>query len=204
MFSNIADVARRLVQFTAKLRNSKIPECGVRVARDSAVDLPFVGVRTLLADGIDVPLDYAKKTGSIQETVRKIRLAENGVIAGDEADEILSIMRDVRETTLEVGTEAVSVRLRQILLPVGQNAIERDSYLSVTPLESTGFSALLRKKLAVLERKKPKFRKGILPFGGSNPRNVGAWGVESQNPIVFLAPDEHEDDQLEKDEEYFN
>jgi hypothetical protein len=55
--------AAKLVHFSGKTINSNVPACGVRLARDSALDLPLVGVRTLLADGVMVPLDYTQNAG---------------------------------------------------------------------------------------------------------------------------------------------
>lgn len=187
-------IAGRLVHFTIKITHSKAPACGVRVSAAAALDLPLVGVRTLLADGVIIPLDHAKKLPGVPQVARQIWDAESGHEAPPPAapPQILGLMRAVRETAHEEGTGSVSVRARQVLLPIGADAAQTDAYLAITPLASTGFSVVLRQKLDALAhqkgRKKTWFGKGFLGFGGGDSRNVGTFAAAARTPLVFLAP----------------
>ncbi len=181
--------ASRLVHFSSKTVNSNAPPCGVRVSREGGLDLPLVGVRTLLADGVAVPLDYTRNAGKTATLVKQMRL-----VASDQAPEDVSAdhLRDIRRVAAqataaayEEGTEWVSPRLRQLLLPKGQG-----EYVAVTPLGSSGLSAVLNQKLEALPERRKQFRHALLGMGGSNPQNVGALVREMRNPLLFAAPTE--------------
>ena len=182
--------AARLVHFSGKTVNSNVPACGVRIERDCGLDLPLVGVRTLLADEVFVPLDYTQNAGKTATVVKQMRLAGNGEIPETvPEDQIQAIRRVVAEATVsayEEGVEWVSPRLRQILLPK-----DGGQYVAVTPLGSGGLSALLNKKLAAMPERRKKFRHALLGIGGSNPQNVGSLVREMRNPLLFFAPGEN-------------
>lgn len=182
--------AARLVHFSSKTVNSNAPPCGVRVGRDRALDLPLVGVRTLLADGVTVPLDYTRNAGKTATVVKQIRQAASGEPPEGVPSEHLAAIQEVtaQATTsvYEEGVDQISPRLRQILLPKGQG-----EYIAVTPLGSSGLSALLNQKLTALPESSRKFRQALLGFGGSNPQNVGALVREMRNPLLFKAPAEN-------------
>ncbi len=182
--------AARLVHFSGKTVNSNVPACGVRIERDCGLDLPLVGVRTLLADGVSVPLDYTQNAGKTATVVKQMRLADSGEIPETVPEaQVQAIRRVVTEATVsayEEGVEWVSPRLRQILLPKGGS-----QYVAVSPLGSGGLSALLNKKLAALPERRKKFRHAWLGIGGSNPQNVGSLVREMRNPLLFFAPGEN-------------
>ena len=180
----------RLVHFSGKTVNSNVSACGVRVGPESGLDLPLVGVRTLLADGVAVPLDYtqnAGKTATIYKQLRWVESAEAPETAPTEqVQAIQRFMVEAKTSAYEEGTENLSPRLRQILLPKGDG-----QYVAVTPLGSSGFSAVLNQKLAEwAEQKKPPFARGWLGLGGSNSQNVGGLVREMRNPLLFRAPPE--------------
>ena len=179
--------ASRLVHFSSKTVNSNAPACGVRVARESTLDLPVVGVRTLLADAASVPLDYTRNAGQTATVVKQMRLAQNEQPPEGVQAEQLQAIRDTTESATAVayeeGTDWVSPRLRQILLPKGKG-----EYLAITPLGSGGLSVLLNRKLEALPERNKKFRHALLGIGGSNPQNVGALVREMRNPLIFRAP----------------
>ncbi len=178
--------AFRLVHFSGKTVNSNAPPCGVRVGRDGGLDLPLVGVRTLLADGAFLQLDYTRNAGKTATLVKQMRLADSGE-APETAptEEIRRVVAEATVSAYEEGTEWVSPRLRQLLLP-------RDpgEYVAVTPLGCGGLSALLNQKLEALPERRRKFRHALLGIGGSNPQNVGALVREMRNPLLFSAPRE--------------
>ncbi len=182
--------ASRLVHFSGKTVNSNVPACGVRIERDCGLDLPLVGVQTLLADGMSVPLDYTQNAGKTATVVKQMRLADSGEIPETVPEDlVLAIRHVIAEATLsayEESVEWVSPRLRQILLPKGG-----DQYVAVTPLGSGGLSALLNKKLAAMPEHRKKFRHALLGIGGSNPQNVGSLVREMRNPLLFSAPGEN-------------
>ena len=179
--------ASQLVHFSGKTVNSNVPACGVRISQEGGLDLPLVGVRTLLADGALVPLDYTQNAGKTATLVKQMRLADSGAVPETvPAAQIQAIQRVVAETTVsayEEGTDWVSPRLRQLLLPRDQG-----DYLAVTPLGCGGLSTLLNQKLAALPERKSQFRHALLGIGGSNPQNVGALVREMRNPLLFFAP----------------
>lgn len=182
--------AARLVHFSGKTVNSNAPACGIRVGRDSGLDLPLVGVRTLLVDGVAVPLDYTRNAGKTATVVKQMRLAESAdppeVVPVEQLRTIQRIGAEAAITAYEEGTDNVSPRLRQILLPKSDG-----QYLAITPLGSSGLSAVLNQKLAALpEQKKAPFSRALLGMGGSNPQNVGALVREMRNPLLFRSPDE--------------
>lgn len=183
--------ASQLVHFSGKTVNSNVPACGVRVGGDGGLDLPLVGVRTLLADGIAAPLDYTQNAGKTATLVKQMRLADSGEASETvPADQLADIRRVVAEATVsayEEGTDWVSPRLRQLLLPRDQG-----EYVAVTPLGCGGLSALLNQKLAALPERKRQFRHALLGIGGSNPQNVGALvREEMRNPLLFSSPREN-------------
>lgn len=178
----------RLVHFSGKTVNSNAPACGVRVGQESGLNLPLVGVRTLLADDVAVPLDYTQNAGKTATIIKQTRLAESDEASeagpAEQLEAIRHIAARAKESAYEEGTEHVSTRLRQILLPKGDG-----EYIAVTPLGSSGFSAVLNRKLSALaERKKPPFPRALLGMGGSNPQNVGALVREMRNPLLFRSP----------------
>ncbi len=178
--------ASRLVHFSGKTVNSNAPACGVRVGRDGGLDLPLVGVRTLLADGVFVPLDYSRNAGKTATLVKQMRLADGGEAPETApAEDIRRVVAEATVSAYEEGTERVSPRLRQLLLPKGEG-----QYVAVTPLGCGGLSALLNQKLAAMPERRRKFRHALLGIGGSNPQNVGALVREMRNPLLFSAPRE--------------
>lgn len=181
--------AAKLVHFSGKTINSNVPPCGVRLTRDNALDLPLVGVRTLLADGVMVALDYTQNAGKTATVVNQMRSAESGQTPDTVDDEHKqAIQRVVAQATVsayEKGTDEVSPRLRQLLLPKGPG-----DYIAVTPLGSSGFSAVLNQKLAAQPEFGKRFKRAWLGIGGSNPQNVGVRSLvqEMRNPLLFKAP----------------
>lgn len=188
--------ASRLVHFSAKTVNSNIPACGVRISKNKVLDLPLVGVRTLLGDNAGVPLDYTKNAGKTAKIVKQIRGAERGEIPEgiqpNQVQEIVKIAAQATATAYEEGTDWVSPRLRQVLLPKDDG-----SYVAASPLGAGGLSWLLKQKLQTLEEvrtaeKKPAaFKQAFIGIGGSNAQNVGGLVRDMQRPLMFRAPTEN-------------
>ena len=181
--------AEQLVHFSCKTVNSNAPPGGVRLNATAALDWPVVSVRTLLAAGVDIPLDYTKNTGKTATIVKKMRqvaLDETPKnVAPEQVQALLAVVKQATATPYEEGTAEVSTRLRQILLPQGPGC-----YVAVTPLGSTGFSAVLNRKIIELRKREPdwRWRRGYLGYGGSNPQNAGSLVREMRTPLVFQAP----------------
>lgn len=178
--------AAKLVHFSGKTINSNVPACGVRLARDNAFDLPLVGVRTLLADGVMVPLDNIKDASKVR-CVNQMRLIADGqapdTVAVEDRQAIQRVLSQATTSAYEEGTDWVSPRLRQILLPK-----DSGDYVAVTPLGSSGFSAVLNQKLAAQPESGKRFKHAWLGIGGSNTQNVSALAHEMRNPLLFRAP----------------
>jgi hypothetical protein len=179
--------ASKLVHFSGKTVNSNVPACGVRLGPESALDFPVVGVRTLLADGVIVPLDYTQNAGKTATFVKQMRLAVSGeapeTVPTDQVQAIRRVATEATVSAYEEGTDWVSPRLRQLLLPKGTGA-----YVAVTPLGSSGLSALLNQKLTAQPEFGKRFKHALLGMGGSNPQNVGALVREMRNPLLFRSP----------------
>lgn len=180
--------ASRLVHFSSKTVNSNAPPCGVRVSREGGLDLPVVGVRTLLVDGVAVPLDYTK-LGKAGPIVKQLWFVGSGQAPEAMTQQIRDIQRVTDQATqsaYEEGTEWVSPRLRQLLLPK-----DGGQYVTVTPLGSSGFSAVLNQKLDTLVKQKKRFCRAWLGIGGQKFWNVGALANEMRKPLLFSAPREN-------------
>lgn len=179
--------ASKLVHFSGKTINSNVPACGVRLGQESALDLPVVGIRTLLADGVVVPLDYTQNAGKTATLIKQMRLAASSeapeTISTDQVQAIQRVVTEVTLSAYEEGTDWVCPRLRQLLLPKGTGA-----YVALTPLGSSGLSALLNQKLKAHPEFGKRFKHALLGIGGSNPQNVGSLVREMRNPLLFMSP----------------
>lgn len=136
-----------------------------------------------------VPLDYTRNAGKTATVIKQIRQVASSEPPEGVPNEHLEAIQQVTEqstaSAYEEGANWISPRLRQILLPKGQG-----EYIAITPLGSSGLSAVLNQKLAALPDSGKKFRQALLGFGGSNPQNVGALVREMRNPLLFKAPTE--------------
>lgn len=179
---------KRLVHLSGKSVNTNSWECGVRLARGARLDLPYVSVSTLGAERVG--LDYTKndtknKTASISTQAVAVF---NGTVREQyhdvsEADEqMIRGLAHLCADAAYVGEPAVDMRLRQILIPVGP----ADDYVALTPLQSSGLSALLAERLRAEGGRR---QTAVLGIGGSKPYNAGIGRqVRQMRPLVFDAP----------------
>jgi hypothetical protein len=203
------EVAAGLVHFSAKGVNSNAEACGVRLDPGAGLPLPYVSARCLLAHGVTLQADYTKNAGhtaTVVKQMRKLMSGEHGEVP-EEAREALAAIAPALASGYREGTDYVSPRLRQLLLPQGGN-----DYVAVSPLPCGGLSREINGRLqahnqAVDDAMKHaresgagaaeiprRPRTGILGVGGANPQNVGSLVREMQTVLVFEAP--HEDQAL--------
>jgi len=196
------EAAATLVHFSAKGVNSNAEAGGVRLDPGDGLDLPYVSARCLLACGVGLEADYTKNAGNTATVVKQIRKLAEGVHGEAEAraQSILEATAKALESGHTTGTETVSPRLRQILLPKGNG-----EYLAITPLPAGGLSQVINSRVkahneAADEARKQatesksiprRLRRATLGVGGANPQNVGALVREMQSPLVFEAPTEN-------------
>ena len=187
-----------LVTFSHKTTNSNIPAGGVRLAPDQALKLPYVSARTLLAAGEIPDLDYTANSGKIATAVKQLRQLQGGKSTAP-ADEARHLLAKLAESTLrgcEIGTERVSLRARQLLLPRTDG-----SYVAVTPLCAGGVSRSIRSAIRAHNdtlrtpgetdiSKQQRIATAVFGLGGANPQNVGSLVREMQRPLVFFPPAE--------------
>ncbi len=194
--------ARQLVHFNSKTSNSNAGLVGIRLAKESAVDLPYLSLRTLLADGVAAPLDYAEGGAAVAGIVKQMYQILNGdpeaeTTGLNEKEAVCSGIKAAENAAYSIGTESVDHRLRQILVPK-EDAPE--GYVAMTPLTSGGLCSLLfdsetglvtRHNAAVKdnpEGRQKKLRQAQFGIGGSNPQNIGRLVRTMQRPLMVGAP----------------
>lgn len=194
-----AETIDSLVTFSHKTTNSNIPAGGVRLAQAQALNLPYVAARTLLAAGEIPDLDYTANAGKIATAVKQLRQVQDGTSTAppEEARQLLAKLAAGARRGCEIGTERVSLRARQLLLPRPDG-----SYVAITPLCAGGVSRSIRSATrahndalhnpgdvdtSALQR----ISTAVFGLGGANPQNVGSLVREMQRPLVFFAPTEN-------------
>lgn len=196
--------AATLVHFSTKGVNSNAEAGGVRLGPDDGLSLPYVSARCLLARGVVLAADYTKNAGSTATLVKQIRMVASGEHGEtlEAAEAIQAAVAQAQAGHYETGTDTVSPRLRQLLLPKGGG-----EYLAITPLPAGGLSAIINERVRayhedINEAYKQagdgptdhiprRLRLATLGIGGTNPRNVGSLALEMQTALVFDAPAEN-------------
>lgn len=190
-----AATCAELVTFSHKTVNSNAPAGGLRLAPEQGLKLPYVSARTLLGAGEALALDYPANAGKTATAVKQLnQLREGSATApADEAKRILATLAEATARGTQIGTDKVSLRARQLLLP------KEGGYVAVTPLTAGGVSRKLRARVRQHNeqlKEAPDDSRRRIPFavfglGGSNPQNVGSLVRDMQRPLVFFAPTEN-------------
>lgn len=198
----IAQMEGNLVHASLKTGNSNAPAGGIRLAVEQAVDIPYVCARSHLADpavpdadrGLD--LDYIVNNDWFK--LMRVCLGEevsnppSVTLTKDEKAQIKELYTKMAKGLMseELGLESASMRLKQLLLPKG------DDYVAVTPITVTGHA----KRVMEEHKRRRDARKeigqavdiGSIPWvksfsiGGANSQNAGAriFGAFTA-PLVF-------------------
>jgi len=186
-----------LFHFSCKTINSNARPGGVRLGAEQALDLPYVSVRTLMAEGKQIGLDYLVNAGKDATYFKRVRqlLGEIDALESDtpEAKNLVAAKYLALSTQhSEQDLHTVSPRLRQLLIPLGAA-----DYVAITPLVSAGLS----EHISSVSRQRQDTRKiednqpptiGIdrhvnsFSVGGSNPQNVGGRVRSMSRPLVFV------------------
>ena len=188
------------VHFSFKTINSNIREGGIRICpTQDSIDLPFLSLRTTIDQELSTRIiDYTKNTGNIATVFKHLRIAKQG----DEKEEldnpakIISIANKASQGRYELNTESISPRLKQVLLPVGND--NHQEYLSVTPITAGGLlkqvnQVIQQHNLSAKDKKHGYIAQAYLGVGGANKQNVGSLAGEFQRPLFFSAPKEDPD-----------
>lgn len=187
------ELADHLAHFSLKTTNTNAPAGGVRVSAAEALDLPYVSVRTLLACGREVPVDYIGNAAQFARIASQVNGFERGSARPPSLDEERSIteaMDGVRTTSRAFGLTPVAVRVRQLLI---ENADAPSGYVAVTPMNSAGLGALIRDEFVARNKSRkdqglPQLKVGNLLWGGSNPQNIGGRVRDMQRALYFAPP----------------
>lgn len=190
-----AATCAELVTFSHKTGNSNAPAGGIRLAPEQGLKLPYVSARTLLGAGEIPTLDYIANAGKTATAVKQLNQLQEGTATAppDEAKRILTTLTEATARGTRIGTDKVSLRARQLLLP------KQGGYVAVTPLTAGGVNRRLRTKV---RQHNDQFREApnealrripvaVFGLGGSNPQNVGSLVRDMQRPLVFFAPTEN-------------
>lgn len=130
--------AEKLVHFSVKTVNSNARAAGIRLSPDDGLQLPYVSARTLLGYGCMLELDYAEGGAAQAGIIKQIMTCERNdpfAEAATEAEKtaIRDVLPLIRQERFETGTDAVDLRLRQILIP---KASAKRAYVAITPVTS--------------------------------------------------------------------
>lgn len=186
-----------LVTLSLKTVNSNAPACGIRLAIEQALRLPYVSARTLLGAGEISALDYPANKGRVATAVKQMNQLREGVATApaEEAKRLLATLAHATARGVQIGTDRVSLRARQVLLP------RQGGYVSATPMTAGGVSQKIRTRVRehndrMNETKDESLQRipvAVFGLGGSNLQNVGSLARDMQRPLVFFAPTENRD-----------
>lgn len=203
--------AEKLVHFNTKTVNSNAAAVGIRLASGDELDLPYVSARTLMNSGVELELDYAEG-GAAQAGIIKQMMAcrKNDPFAEAATSEEKQIIEEVVKKTssqpVELGTNSVDLRLRQILIPL---ETEERGYVAVTPVTSgsvchylfdreEGLVTRHNQNVRDLSQNKDNtplpvwyIRQARMGIGGANPQNIGRLTRDMQQPILTVAPEQN-------------
>lgn len=190
--------AQGLCHHSGKPVNTNATPVGVRVGSEQALDLPYIGVRTLMSEGQVVPIDYINNSANSGH-LKRLRMLIGERKPDKESDpdpfdpDILEQYNRIAKTHHEVGTRAVSPRLRQILVPTDEGG-----YVTLTPLSCAGLSQIANEvadrrqtENATARKEKRSVPHGMdrrvakFSVGGTNPGNAGGRVTAMRRPYVF-------------------
>lgn len=192
-----AATCAELVTFSHKTVNSNAPAGGIRLAPEQGLKLPYISARTLLGAGEVPALDYMANKDRKATVVKQLHQLLKGTATAppEEAKRILATLAGATAQGAQFGTDVVSLRLKQLLIP------RQDGYVAVTPESAAGLCHEVRSKVRQHNdrlKEKPDDTQRRIPvavfgLGGSNPQNVGSTSLvrDMQRPLVFFAPPEN-------------
>lgn len=202
-------VVRTLVHFSSKTVNSNATASGVRLAKEDALNLPYVSARTLLNSGVRLRLDYleggANQAGKFKQVNAVVGEAEfaKGALP-EERKAIFDALADAEKSRYETGLTLVDSRLRQLLVP--REGSPGEDYVSLTPITSSGVCHYILDsdgglvKIHNISARENKnagnqdlrlIRQAQFGIGGSNPQNIGCLVRSMTRPIFVKAPGSH-------------
>jgi hypothetical protein len=185
--------------FSSKITNSNASPVGIRLGKEDGLDLPYIAVRTVIIDNIDIPRDYIVNLQS--KTPKAIRVSVDTrrpsrripVVVEPEEDlkKILAAYDAASSTKKESGTDSVPPRLSQMLLPRLDGG-----YVCITPLGSAGLASIIRESADDINQIAIEDNRGKVVtvldndsygIGGANAVNVGSI-VNRVKPLLFNSP----------------
>lgn len=194
------EAINELVHLSAKISNTHT-QAGVRLAAASALPLPYVAVRTLLAHTKALELDYVRQPASKYKNAARRQAkawAKDPTNCPEaspaEVSEIKAAWQEFAPAHFESSSARVSVRQPQLLLP-----IDGGGYRALTPLASAGLAYLMSQRVEAHNERchaQPKDRglrwinTAITGIGGTQANNVTSLGHPFK-PLFCAAPVEN-------------
>lgn len=192
-----AATCAELVTFSHKTVNSNAPPGGIRLSPEQGLKLPYVSARTLLGAGEVPTLDYMANKDRKATVVKQLHQLLKGTAKAppEEANRILATLAEATAQGAQFGTDVVSLRLKQLLIP------KQDGYVAITPESAAGLCHEIRSKVhhhndrlkETPDDTQRRIPAAVFGLGGSNRQNVGSTSLvrDMQRPLVFFAPTEN-------------
>lgn len=182
------------IHFSFKAVNTNAMDGGVRLSKEQSFDAPYICAQTLQYQGYKIECDYPKQEKSPPSATifKHYRISRDGheKEAVNSPESILAAYEESTRGHLEINTDKISPRMRQLVLPVGADLEE---YVVTTPLPAAGLHKLVNEKVNEVNRAAKEtparyISRGTMGFGGSNPQNAGSLIRYMQSVLIFEAP----------------
>lgn len=184
---------------SSKSVNSNAAAVGVRLGTHERLALPFVAVSTL--DSASIPVDYvqgATDAGPLRQIASVLDCTCDDLFTDIDPEQraMVEALRPLMLSAAAVGTEFIDPRLRQVIWPTADESMP---WVALTPLQSSGLSEVIRRRLDAetaahtdpnTGKRSVNRSNAIFGIGGSNTQNVGRYVRSMQRPLVFDAPKE--------------
>ena len=195
----------KLIHFSSKTVNSNAMASGIRLAKGSALDLPYVSARCLMSAGVKLSLDYleggATQAGKMKQINAVLGKSEFALGASpEERDAILGAVSQAEQSSYGTGLGVVDSRLRQVLIPKDNSS---HGYVSLTPMTAGGVcdylfnseTGLVKRHNAEAKeerksdtRERRSINQAQFGIGGANPQNVGCLVRSMTRPLFVRGP----------------
>jgi hypothetical protein len=195
----------KLIHFSSKTVNSNAMASGIRLAKGTALDLPYVAARTLMSAGVKLSLDYleggATQAGKMKQINAVLGNSEFAQGASpEEREAILGAVSQAEQSGYGTGLSVVDSRLRQVLIPKDDSS---NGYVAVTPITAGGVcDYLFNSETGLVKRhnaeakeernsgtsERRAIKQAQFGIGGANPQNVGCLVRSMTRPLFVRGP----------------
>lgn len=189
------------VHHSLKPVNTNIQGGGIRLANTETLNLPYISAKTLLDENIHIPIGYhtnSGKTATLFKAINAIQFDEDLSEADDDfkqqVNQLKPHFKQALQQSLSTGLEHIDIRMRQLLIPKGENR-----YISISPLSAAGVNLLLNAEVDRLKEQRKSegqssalknIQTAVFGIGGSNSQNAGSPILirALQRPMVMSSP----------------